>query len=336
MAGSEPRADGFAKAAIVTPSFARDFELCATLNRSIFEFAPSTMKHYIIVDRRDLGTFAALANGRTVVAAIEDVVPRAFFRVPWLKKRWMSTVSLPVKGWLIQQVVKICATRFVDEPVTVNVDSDVAFIRPFEASLFVRGDAVRLYKRPGGIMPGMVHVKFHRNACKMLGLPPSAPPLDDYVGNVISWDRGVAAAMCDRIESVSAMPWYAAFARRRLVSEYLTYGLFAEKVAGLEPSRAFLDSRSWCHTYWGPQPMTAGDVAGFADLLRPDDIAVSVEGYTKTPKEIEEAALTLVRARARVTSAGSAPDRHHQLPRNQSTEDGISVHVSPPETARFG
>jgi Family of unknown function (DUF6492) len=279
--------------AIVTPSFARDFERCRELNESIVACAPAGATHYVIVDARDLSLFKRLENERTVVAAIEEVVPRGFFKLPY-SKWWLSARALyPAKGWLVQQLAKLSAHRIFSERVQINVDSDVRFVRPFDASLFVRDGKTRLYRLPGGVHAGMEHVKWHPRVCRLLGVTPDALPMDDYVGNVISWDRAVVARALDRVERITTSPWHVAFTRARLVSEYLLYGLYVDKVSGPQAAGVWHDDRSWCHTYWGPAPLHASAVEGFARAMLPDDIAISIAGYSGTPPEVTRAATTL-------------------------------------------
>ena len=53
---------------IVTPSFYLDYERCVLLNESIMRWVPESIKHSIIVDKRDYKLFAGLRNRRTDVA----------------------------------------------------------------------------------------------------------------------------------------------------------------------------------------------------------------------------------------------------------------------------
>ncbi len=172
----------------------------------------------------------------------------------------------PAIGWLIQQLVKL-SFAFADEDVLVNVDSDVRFIRPVDPQLFVRDGLTRMYRLPDGIVAGMHHVKWHRNVARLLGVRADAVPMADFVGNVISWDRRIVREACERIEAVTGLPWHVAFTRGRQVGEYLVYGLFVDKVIGREAARVWVDERSWCHTYWGPEPLTA-ERAGFREAQR--------------------------------------------------------------------
>ncbi|MDB5039634.1 MAG: hypothetical protein JWN27_360 [Candidatus Eremiobacteraeota bacterium] len=281
--------------AVVTPSFARDYHLCRELNRSVLRFWPEDTKHYLVVDRQDLALFRPLAGPRTVVVAVEEVVPSGYFKVPGSKKWWLSTAALyPAKGWLIQQLVKLSMPHFVEEEVLVNVDSDVRFVRPVDPSIFAREGKTRLYRLPRGITPGMTHVKWHYNVCKALGVAPDPLPMDDYVNNVISWDKRIAVAACARIERVTGVSWHVALTRMRLVSEYLTYGLYVDKVIGHDAAQVWIEDRTWCHTYWGPGPLSAADVKKFVDRMPPEDVAFSIAGYTGTDPIVTGEATRLV------------------------------------------
>jgi hypothetical protein len=284
--------------AIVTPSFARDFELCRALNDSVMQFVPAPAKHYIFVDRCDLALFRRLEGSRTVVAAIEDILPRGLFKVPFSKKWWISTSALyPAKGWMVQQLAKLSAPRVLKEQAVVNMDSDVRFIRPVDPTLFARDGQTRLYCKPGGIVAGMLHVKWHQNICRLLGVKPDELPMDDYVGNVISWDRSLVLDACARVEAVTGLPWHVALTRARLVSEYLLYGLYVDKVVGVRNARVWIDERPWCHTYWGRAPLAHEDVERFVGGLQDDDVAFSIEGYTHTEEAVVQNVLRLVTQR---------------------------------------
>jgi hypothetical protein len=56
--------------AVITKTFAPDFELCASLNRSVLENSPETVPHHIIVPRSDLKLFGRLAGFNSSMRAI--------------------------------------------------------------------------------------------------------------------------------------------------------------------------------------------------------------------------------------------------------------------------
>lgn len=280
--------------AVITPSFARDFELCRELNESVLTFFGPPARHYVIVDSCDLKLFRPLANSRTVVVSVEDVLPRGYIKLRFSKKWWFSAPAMfPVKGWLIQQLVKLSAPYFAAERVLVNVDSDVRFVRPVDPTLFIRGDRTRMYRLAGGVKAGMLHVKWQRNLSGLLDVIPDQLPMNDYVGNAISWDRSVVLAARQRIEEVTGHAWHIALARARKVSEYVLYGLYVDKIAGPDAAGVWIDERPRCHTYWGPGPLPRSEVERFARSMGKDDVAFSIAGYTQTPPDITHAATKL-------------------------------------------
>ncbi|MEO6990214.1 MAG: DUF6492 family protein [Candidatus Baltobacteraceae bacterium] len=280
--------------AFITPSFSRDLESCRDLNESILTFATPEAKHYIIVDACDLKLFQGLQNSRTVVVAVEDVIPKGYVKLRFSKKWWFAMPAMvPAKGWLVQQIVKLSAPTLAKESLLVNVDSDVRFVRRVDRALFVRDGRTRMYRLPGGVRAGMPHVKWHRNVCRLLGVKADELPMDDYVGNVISWDREIVLGALERIERITGRPWHVAFTRARSVGEQLVYGLYVDKVIGAEAAGVWTDERSWCHTYWGPGPLSKSKVEEFTRSMRAEDVAFSIAGYTGTSPEVTEAATQL-------------------------------------------
>ena len=93
--------------AVVTPSYAPDLELCRLLNRSVLEFLPPSIQHYVIVNDEDLPAFRGLAGDRTTVLSQREFLPSGMHRIPGTS-RWLSRASpRPFGWWLAQQVVKL-------------------------------------------------------------------------------------------------------------------------------------------------------------------------------------------------------------------------------------
>jgi Family of unknown function (DUF6492) len=278
--------------ALVTPSFSRDFELCRTLNRSVLEFFPDWVKHYIVVDRRDLQLFAAIADRRTVVLDIEEILPGGIRKVPGLN-RWLSPGTvLPISGWLVQQIAKIASAFALPEPTLLMVDSDVVFVRKVDLGLFTRDGAVRLYTQRGGIAPGMMHVTWHQNACRLLGLPLENAPMDDYIGNMISWKTDLVTKMCERVERVTGIPWYEAIARARQFSEYLLYGLYVERIADAGRD-VWIDENPRCNCHWLLSPLSRDEVPKFMSSFKDDHLALMISSQSGTTLAARALAISL-------------------------------------------
>jgi hypothetical protein len=282
--------------AIVTPSYERDFDLCVLLNRSVLAFAAENVRHYIIVPHRDLNIFRAVTSERTVVLSQEEIAPRGFVQLPHLSRWWYSTASaIPVKGWLMQQIVKIGSATALIEPILVILDSDAVFVREVNATWFLREGKVRLYRSPSGITVDHAwHINWHRTACRLLGIAPASPPMDDYIGSLISWDRQLVLEMCAHVETITGLPWHVAVVRasaKQRFSEYLLYGLFVDRVLGASRG-VWVDDRpgGGCHTYWDiGRPLGGSAAEMFAQGMGADDVALMISSQSGTSYGVRQA-----------------------------------------------
>ncbi len=179
--------------AVITPSYEPDFGLCEDLSRSVLENSPETVHHHIIVPRRDLELFARLAGPRTHIRCEADFLPSSFVPMPFSK----FTVNFrrpfpPVRGWILQQVLKLAAAAAFREDAIVLVDSDIEFIRPFTPETFVRQGVVRFYRNPNAVDERLPrHMIWHRVARALLGLPPPGPPpYPNYISSLLVCGSG--------------------------------------------------------------------------------------------------------------------------------------------------
>jgi hypothetical protein len=263
------------RTAIVTPSYAPDFERCRLLVDSVAHCAPE-LSHYLIIDRRDLAIFAELENDRTHIIASEDLLSRSFIRLPTRRSIWFNRRGLPVRGWIAQQMLKIAAANAIEADRLVYADSDVAFIRRFAiADLEIDG-------RPGLLDVPPVNkqaVDWSNVACHLLGLDPATVPARSHVGNMIVWRRDNALAMQRAIEDARGMDWQQAVARAVSFSEYTLYGCFVRArlgyaAAGQVPSDVPLIKASWGVDL--STPSAVGNL--FADL---DPRTIGVMAHSK-------------------------------------------------------
>lgn len=95
--------------AIVTPSYAPDYEPCRLLAETVTRCVTPAFEHYIVVDRRDLKLFAGLSSPRTHIVAKQEVLPWFLHQAPWTANWWINVKGLPVRGWVLQQVIKLSA-----------------------------------------------------------------------------------------------------------------------------------------------------------------------------------------------------------------------------------
>ena len=265
--------------AFVTKSYAPDLERCELLCRSIEVLAPGT-RHWIIVDSHDLSAFRDLENATTRVVTTEELLPRRVRKLEvygTAKNVWLGARLPPMRGWLVQQLAKFAIAFVAREDVLVHADSDVVLTRPFRGSMLTGEDgAVRLFRVPAAVgeqLPG--HVRWHRTAERLLGLPPRPVPLPDYIGGLVPWRRDIAVSLLEEVEARSGRDWMRALARAKHISEYILYGRFVEDVLGGSAGQA-ASSVSLCRCYWGSEPMTNRELESFIDDAAPEEVSVMV------------------------------------------------------------
>lgn len=281
---------------VLTPSFGPDFELCADLNRSVLEFSPIEVRHQIIVPRRDLPLFERLAGPRTEIRCEAELLPGSFIKAPGLN----YTVNLrrpfpPVRGWILQQLIKLAAVAKLDADVALLVDSDIEFVRPFAPSSFARDGVVRFYRLPGAVHDKMPrHVLWHRGARDLLGLPVTQPPMTDYVSSLLAWDPAIVRALLARVQQTTGRRWTDAIGAQLHFSEWTLYGVFVDEVLGASAT-SFASDTSLCHALWGTDPLNDFTVGGWIDAMAPDDLAIMISAKSHTPLPVRRAASAAAR-----------------------------------------
>ena len=284
--------------AIITPSYAPDFELCADLHRSVQAYCPPTVEHHIIVPKRDLGLFRELGGERVQVHDVAEFLPRSFVALPgvngWVNARRPFP---PLRGWITQQIVKLAAAARLDTDVALLVDSDIEFIRPFGPELFVSGGVARFYRKPGAIDDRLPrHVLWHQVARKLLGLPAADGPFTDYICWPAPWDPAVVRALLARVEKVTGQPWATAIGAQLHFSEEILYGVFVDEVLGA-PATDYATGDMLCPEYSDEVPLDEAGLRKFLDSTTPVDIAVMISAKSGTPLSLRRAAIAEAAAR---------------------------------------
>jgi hypothetical protein len=268
--------------AIITPSFRTDFEQCRLLVESVGAHVAPHVKHYLIVDRRDGKLFAPLRGSRTEIVYVEDVVPWWIRRAPFARRWWLSFKTLPIRNWMLQQIVKLSVAKVVPADVLVFVDSDVFFIRPYDPLTGRKDGQLPLYREYGEQVISDFNTRWHNVGAGLFGLPKQREALTSYVSNIILWRTPNVHLMHDHIERVTGRSWIAALSRLQVMSEYVLYGMFCEQILK-ERSGHYFDPNINSLCYWKTDRL---DVAGLQNLqrdLRPEHVAVMVSAKSRTP-----------------------------------------------------
>jgi len=267
--------------AFVTVSYGPDRDRCGLLCRSIDALAPATWDHVIIVDRADIPKFRELESGRRHIVATEDVLPKRVWRLEARRVGLRSNVfvhaGLPVRGWLVQQLVKLAICREIEADVVVHADSDVVLVRGFDAESVVDGaHCVRLYCAPGAIDASLSgHVRWHRTAERLLGLDASPTPLPDYITSLVPWRRDNAKLLLDFLDRRFRRSWMRVISNAWDFSEYILYGRFVSEVVG-DVGGQFASASSLCRDYWGHEALSNAELENFLDGMSEGHVAVSI------------------------------------------------------------
>lgn len=270
-------------AAMVTASYAADFDRCRLLCETVDRRVTGMAKHYLLVAGHDVERFKALETGHRQVVDERDLLPSWLHAVPdptslFRRHVWLSLKTPPLRGWHVQQLRRLALARHVDEDALVFVDSDVAFVRPFDLGEFWSGERLRLFRRDNALASGdsAEHAAWSVNAAQSLGLPRVASA-HDYIATLIAWRRAAAAALLDRVEQSTGRHWAAGVASSRRFSECTLYGRFVDDVR--EGEGHVHDSLERCRVYWSGPRMDDGALARFIDGLGPGQVAVGLQSF---------------------------------------------------------
>jgi len=198
----------------------------------------------------------------------------------------------PVRGWVMQQVVKLQTAAEIEADTLLLVDSDVLFIRPVTTETFRRCGLLRFYRKDAGVDEHLPHhLIWHDVARNLLGIPRAQAPLPDYISAFNVWDRSTVLAMRDRIQQVTGRPWLDAVARQLHFSEFILYGVFVDDVLGeranVTPAESML-----CHSYWNTSPLNLDSAERFVRAAPDRDVAVMISAKSHTPIEVRRTALS--------------------------------------------
>jgi hypothetical protein len=300
--------------ALLTPTYARDLELCALLCESVDRHVTSFARHYLLVPDSDLAVFSRFESKRRAVIPASAFLPSWLRPMPRIFRRnrrqfWWSLRAKPVSGWHIQQLLKIAATIALPHPRYCILDSDIVFFRNFDLARFEAPNRIPLFRLNDGItMSHPRHPRWVATSHQLLGLPTPALPAPDFIGHIIFWDRQTTQAMASRIEAVTGLGWIEALCRVREFSEYLLYGYFAQSEPACD-ARHTLVSSTPCVSYWEPHQLDRGGLDRLMDRAGKDDVAFSIASFSGTPIDIIRAAVADSHARAASPARSNEPAR---------------------------
>jgi hypothetical protein len=280
--------------AVLTPSYAGDFERCRLLCESMDKMATEPIEHLLLVADHDFPLFAPLAGGCRRVITDTEVLPGWLVPVkpPLGRWRWVSRdprrLVWPMTGWHVQQLRKLLAAHHTDAEALVMADSDSVFVRPLSPAYFVSNGKVRLYAKPAGINASdpvhRPHRQWTNDSARLLGLPQPAFPATDHINNLVSWRRTTVLAMIARIEATTGRDVVSALGRLRTFSEYQLYGAYASMID--DPLNHMPSAEALSHTYWFGDALTPQRLDAFIEDMGPKQIAVCIQSFTQTSVQL--------------------------------------------------
>lgn len=297
--------------AVLTPSYSVDYPLCVDLHRSVLEFTRVDVIHHIVVPDADVPMFQELAGDRCKIWSERSVLPRRIRQTPRINRLIRKFGRLPpstrvaainvrrpyppIRGWILQQVLKIQMATEIGSEVVLLMDSDVELIRPTNSASFRNDGSTLLYKSPGAVRADMTdHARWHQVACNLLGIPVLPLPQPDYISSFMAWDMKVVAAMRQRIEHIARRPWLDVVAGQLHLSEWTLYGIYADRLyLGGSVVSGIADSR--CHELWGTTPLTESTAVEFGSSVQQTDLAMMISAKTRTPHALRRRAVEVAR-----------------------------------------
>ena len=297
--------------AVVTISYRGDLELAGDLCQSLDRFLAEGIEHILVVPRADLALFEGFARPGRRVIAVETVLPRGYVQLPAprtirigsyerrIREIWVGPTGL-VRGWIVQQILKLSAPAFTDREVVVFADSDIVLVAPLTVDRLTQDGSVRLYRVPGASADLPTHVRWHDVSARLLGFEPRGYLGADYIGNLITWRRSTIVRLQDRLRQVAGRRWDKVVARQRDFSEYMLYGVFADLVLQPDESGHRATAEDLVHAGWFFDLDTDDGLEEFANGFTPGQVGVAIQS---TERFTLEQRREMVR---RATARGSA------------------------------
>jgi hypothetical protein len=227
----------------------------------------------------------------------------------------IKNLRSPVRGWLMQQLLKLEFCRQLEVDTVLLVDSDVELVRPISEETFRDGGRARLYRRVNAVDESMpMHMEWVKTSRDLLGLPQGQFPASEYVSSLCVWEPKIVRALLARVEQVTGLPWMDVITAQRTFSEWTLYGVFAEEF--MKYPESDLTESSLCLSYWGNSsgqnpPLTLEGAMDFVSHLKAEDVAVLIQSKTRTPRTIRREAIEAIEAIDAEINAGS--DHFHRI-----------------------
>lgn len=228
------------EATFFTPSYAGDLDRAIWMRRSIRRFLNASCRHILAVPRRDHRAFARAFRDDADVELVlqEDAVASIFY--PDLMYRVVKSLApsqcwrLAARhggrpGWVVQQIVKLNCTMWIDAGAVLFVDSDLVFTRPFSLADLGITDGPRTLVRITPPREDSKHREHINRSRQILGLLPGESE-HHYMAYPAIWYVDWLSSLHEHLEQQTPASWQQSLHAANLISEYTIYGLFVEEL----------------------------------------------------------------------------------------------------------
>lgn len=242
------------KITFVTVSYNKDVERFSLLRESIRHFYSGTARHIVIVPRRDIELFIKIVryDQDVEILAQEDYVAEYFYPRKWysvLQKimpgaMWRFKKYAGVRGWILQQPIKLSISQIISDGIAVILDSDVVFLHPFcdkDFGLVPHENRVLLR------IEQEMHRKQMEVACNLLRLPYRRKGYHYTTMPMIMYSDWIAMLQ-QHIQSIHNKDWQKVLYETGAIHEDCVYGVFVEEI--LEPSNLNICNHHLSYMVW--------------------------------------------------------------------------------------
>lgn len=263
---------------LVTPTYAPDFSRCEAMLKSSARYVSGVNQHLILIDEPDWALFKPLESANVKLACKSEYLPTAISRIPFQKRWWLTRCSLPVRGWILQQIVKLAVAAQSRADSVSFIDSDVLFVKPFHLDRLWHEGQLRLFRDVRG--PKQYRNIRYRNwysfACNALDLGKPEHQHSAFISQLASMRPELVRRLFTKLETSFQRPWYQILLNRLDFSEYTLYGLFAESL-GEERSGHYFTQSELCHSSWFYDIHTEKDIQSFVAKRSKDQCAIHLQ-----------------------------------------------------------
>ncbi|MEM1376790.1 MAG: DUF6492 family protein [Pseudomonadota bacterium] len=269
--------------AIITASYAPDFERCSILCETIDAHASELECHYILVDGPDKALFEKLAGPKRQILTDTELLPWWLRRAPAAlspkgRRVWLSPMTLPLHGWHIQQIMRIAVAHKLDVDGLLYCDSDTAFLRDYNLNSMWNGEDMRLWRQlDGALVAQNDHIQWTQHAHQALGISSEDRLVNNYVCSFVTWKRQTVVDMCRHMEAQHRRSWVATVGSSRKFSECMLYGAFVDAV--LQGAGHWGTSDQLCPMQWFNPAPTLEQLTAMVENLAPHEVGMGVQSF---------------------------------------------------------